>query len=96
MCLNFRFEQANKAAAKLISSGQHVFSPISHTHPISQIQELPSGWEHWKAYDEAMLSKCSKLIVLTLDGWMESVGVNAEIEFATLNGIEIEYMEPVE
>ena len=88
-----RFDQVNRVAARLIGSGQLVFSPISHSHHISIEHEMSCGWEFWKQHDEYMLSLCSKILVLMLDGWKESVGVQAEITFATEHGISVEYME---
>jgi len=44
----FRYREVNKAAAQLISEGHHVFSPISHTHPIAQAGDLPTGWDYWR------------------------------------------------
>ncbi len=88
-----RFNAVNKVAAKLMASGQYVFSPISHTHPIADAGDLPRGWEFWDGYDRVMISACDKLIVLQLDGWKESIGVQAEIKIATELGIPIEYID---
>lgn len=87
-----RFEAVNKAASKLMSQGLKIFSPISHTHPIAEAGDLPLGWDYWHEYDHAFLSASNKLIVLMLDGWKESTGVNGEIQIAEQLGIEIEYM----
>lgn len=89
-----RFLSVNAWAAKLMLEGEHIFSPISHTHPIAQAGELPKGWDFWRKYDEVMLRCCTKLKVLMLPGWRESVGVTGEIEIATGMGIPIEYIEP--
>ena len=88
-----RFEAVNRVAAKLINEGHLIFSPISHSHHIATEHGLSGGWEFWQRHDEAMLKSCSRLIVLKLDGWHESVGVRAEIEFATKHGIQITFME---
>lgn len=88
-----RFRAVNKFAAKLMGQGIHVFSSISHSHPIAEAGDLPLGWEFWKDYDTAILSACSKMIVLMLDGWTESKGVSAEIVLAKEMGIPVEFME---
>lgn len=92
----FRFEMANKAAAQLIETGNHVFSPISHTHPIELASngKLPAQWEYWAAYDERMLTNCDRLVVLAIGGWNVSVGVKAEIDIATRLGKPVDYWEP--
>lgn len=94
LVMSKRFGEVNKAAAKLMRAGIHVFSPISHNHPIAMDHELPTGWDFWEAYDMAYLKCSHRLIVLKLEGWEQSVGVAAEIKMARELGLEIEYMEP--
>lgn len=89
-----RFHKVNKVAAKYMAEGKYVFSPISHSHPIGDAGELPRGWEYWEGFDRIMIGACSKLIVLRLDGWKESTGVQAEIKIANERGIPIEYIDP--
>ena len=88
-----RFQKVNKVAAKLIKRGEIIFSPISHTHPIAMVGNLPGGWEYWDEFDRAYLSCCYKLYVLMLDGWKESSGTQAEIKIAEELGLEIEYLD---
>lgn len=89
-----RFEALNKAAADLIAEGHHVYSPISHTHPIAEAGDLPKDWQFWEAYDRIFLAMSWRVVVLTLDGWRESKGVTAELAIAREFGIGIEYREP--
>ncbi len=91
-----RFDAANLAAGRLISSGKHVFSPISHTHPIELASngKLPAEWAFWAEYDERMLSNCDRLIVLAIDGWTSSTGVQAEIAIARKLGLPVDYLTP--
>lgn len=89
-----RFHAVNKVAAKLMSQGSHIFSPISHTHPIAVAGGLPLGWDYWQAYDRAIMSACGKMIVLMLDGWKESTGIAGEIVLAKEFGIPVIFMEP--
>ena len=88
-----RFDAVNKVAAKLMKDGNYIFSPISHTHPIALAGELPGDWQYWEGYDRTILEMCKKIIVLKLDGWEKSSGVNAEIKLAKELGLEIEYYE---
>lgn len=87
-----RFLAVNLAAGYLIKAGRHVFSPISHFHPIKEVMGLSGGWEYWKEYDEQMISCCSEVIVLMLDGWDESVGVEAEMKIAGEQGKPVTLM----
>ena len=87
-----RFEIVSRVAARLMSGGLHVFSPISHTHPIAEYGSLPLGWDFWEQYDRAIMGVCSRMIVLMLDGWEQSRGVQAEVSLAVEFGLDIEYM----
>jgi len=87
-----RFKAVEKFTAKCLRNRQFVYSPIVHCHEIAADEELPKDFEFWGGYNRAMLATASKMIVLCLDGWKESVGVQGEIEFAELCGIEIEYV----
>jgi len=92
---NTRWSAANIAAAKLMSQGLYVFSPISHTHPIAVASNgtLPIGWDFWEGFDRQYLNVCKKIIVLRIPGWDTSTGVLAEIKIGTEAGIPVEYMD---
>ena len=89
-----RFEQACEAAARLMNSGYHVFSPIAHCHPIAKAGLLPTDWPFWMDYDKRMIDACDKLVVLCIDGWQESQGVQAEIDIAKRLGKDVDYVYP--
>lgn len=91
-----RFEAAARAAARLASDGEIVFCPIAMSHPMAEAGELPGEWEFWERFDRAHLSVSRRIVVLTLDGWRESVGVQAEIVIAQELGLPVDYMEPEE
>ena len=74
-----RYEKACEFTAALKRNGWYVFSPIAHSHGPAQYG-LPKDYEYWSGYCELMLPKCDIMMVLKLDGWQESVGVQAEID----------------
>jgi hypothetical protein len=76
-----RFEAACRAAAALIGAGKTVFSPIVHSHTLCQFG-LPPDWRFWQRHDRRHLDACEEVVVLMLDGWRESVGVQAEVAIA--------------
>ena len=90
-----RWEIANRVAAKLMSEGNYIFSPISHTHPIKEVSEgkLPGGWEYWEGFDRQFLNVCKKIIVILIPGWEDSKGVQAEIKIGQELGIPVEYID---
>ena len=89
-----RFEAANQAAALLMADGRLVFSPISHTHPLVKYG-LPVEFDFYRRYDKLFLSVASRMIVLRLDGWLESAGVQEEITIMQAAGKQIEYLDPI-
>lgn len=89
-----RFDQVNAVAAKLMRDGLHIYSPISHTHPIAEAGDLPLSFDFWEKYDTAILSTCCKLLVLMLEGWQQSKGVTAEIGIAQKLNLPIVYLNP--
>lgn len=93
----YRFEEANKAASNLIQQGCIVFSPISHSVPISRyLKEENYTYDVWLEQDFAFLDWCDSLYVLCLPGWEKSIGVKAEIERAESQNKIVRYLKPDE
>ena len=90
-----RFEAACRAAAALICRGQTVFSPIAHSYVICRYG-VPLDWRFWQRHDRRYLEVCDEVVVLMLDGWRESVGVQAEIAIARELGKPITFFQAEE
>ena len=88
-----RFRAACQAAAQMMRNGNVVFSPIVHSHPIA-LHGLPTDWRFWERHDQEQLTRCDEVVVLTIDGWRESEGVQAEIRIATEFGKPVRYLGP--
>ena len=88
-----RFEMACLATAQLIRKGKPTVSPIVHSHPLVKFG-LPTDWDFWQCCDQALMSCCQEFVVLQLDGWRESRGVQAEIDLAIELDLPIRYMDP--
>ena len=86
-----RFRKINAYCAAQMAAGVILYSPISHCHPIAFEHALPTDWAFWERFDRAMIGCCQRLTVLTLDGWRESRGVQAEIKIALDMNIPVEY-----
>jgi len=87
---------ACQAAAEIMIKRPNVsvFSPIAHTHPIGAwVPETQNTHAFWMEQDEAFLCRAAELIVLKLDGWEASKGVQQEIAYAKEHDIPISYME---
>lgn len=92
MVKEMRYEQALQATVELMKQGHVIFSPIVHSHPVAVLHDFPGNWEFWKTIDEVFISKSDELWVLMLDGWKESIGVNAEIQIAQAQGKPVVYL----
>lgn len=80
--LEVAFIEASQIAAKLLTSGIKVYSPIAHTHPIGFYGGLDLlDLTIWLPFDEAMMERADILIVAHMQGWHESIGVKHEIAF---------------
>lgn len=88
-----RFHEACRATAALLRQGQSVYSPIAYTHPLAE-HGLPSDWSFWEKYDREYLAQCDEVVVLTLDGWETSVGVQEEIRIARELDKPVRYLAP--
>lgn len=88
-----RFERVTTLAGRMMQDGAHVYSPITHGHPIAERVDLPTDWQFWREHCIKTLDACAELHVYMLDGWKESVGVQAEIAHAEKQGIPITYVE---
>jgi hypothetical protein len=86
-----RFEAACRAAAELIRQGRIIFSPIAHSHPLCRYG-LPGDWEFWQRNATCHLALCDEVVVLKLDGWQQSVGVQAEIAMARALGKPVSFL----
>ncbi len=92
-----RFIAVALAAAKLMKEGEFVYSPIVHNHSLAELVGLPKKWEFWAKFDQEMLEKVDRFMILKLDGWKESTGIIAEIHiWDKLCRCDIEFMESVE
>lgn len=91
---DWRYEMAMECTARLLNEGKFVYSPIVHCHAMAIKHELPHGFDFWKAFDLHMIDLAEAVYVLQIDGWFESRGVTAEIEYAQGKGIPIVYTLP--
>jgi hypothetical protein len=88
-----RFKAVSLFAGELINKGNIVYSPISHSHPIAKMKDLPKDWKYWEKVDSYWISCCDEIYIYCLDGWKESTGVQAEIEIAKSMNKQIIYIE---
>jgi nucleoside 2-deoxyribosyltransferase len=85
----YSFRIANKVAAKLMSEGHVVFSPISHSHNIADHlpDKLRTDSKWWMEQDLPMIDWCDEVHAVCIgengsELIAESKGVVEEIEYA--------------
>jgi len=77
------FNMANIRAARLIDLGWHIYSPISHTHPIhAAYPPFVGGQVHapWYAYDNDFIRTVPFVGIILCPGWEDSSGCRHEKE----------------
>ena len=81
-----------KYFSTMIANKLYPVSPLLNHYIYKEAAaEWPTNWEFWEGYSRELLTRCTSMIVLMIDGWKESEGVQAEIQLATELGIPIEY-----
>lgn len=88
----YSFEIVNFVSAELMKKGYIVFSPISHSHPIGLVMNKRFDHDFWMNQDLPFLKFCDELVVICIDGWKESKGVQEEIAMAKLLKKKIVYI----
>lgn len=91
-----RFKAACQAAAAMLTMGLQVFSPIVHSAPIAACGLDDMNHDFWMHVDKPYLEWCHMVMVLTLDGWRESRGVNIEIAQARSMGKPVSFICPAD
>ena len=87
-----RVEMVNKKAAELMQAGNLVFSPLSHSHPISKHCIVdPCDHDFWLRQDLWILDICDEFHILCLDGWETSKGIATEFNRAQERRMPVVY-----
>lgn len=96
------FKQANLISNMLLHRGYNVFSPISHGHPITQVEgetPIPGDWDYWKSLLIPFLDWADELFVVIPeeggDRVEKSVGLQAEIAYAAGQLMPISYVSVI-
>jgi hypothetical protein len=87
-----RFEAACRATAALVCRPGSV-RPGRPQPPPGGLRPA-NGWDFWEWIDRHFLERCDEVVVLTVDGWRESAGVQAEVRIAGELGKPVRYVAP--
>ena len=86
-----RFDDCTLAATKISLAGFPVYSQITISHPmnLSLAKNMPGKKIDWAPLDKEFMDKCDEIIILELDGWKESSGVQREIDYFKDRGAKV-------
>ena len=84
-----RYNRVLEYCGARLALGEVLFSPVVYGHPFAKAGFAQTDHESWMTFNQHMLLHADSLRVLYLQGWEESVGVQAEVAFAYNNGIAV-------
>lgn len=89
-----RIELVYKTIYFYTLKGEHATSPL-FMHEIATRYNIDGSYGFWQKYCLDLLSRCDEMLVLCIDGWETSVGVQAEIKYCEDNDINIIYVKGI-
>ena len=92
----WRYGEITRVAAKLHKTHIHSFIlPITQSHELKAWEpKLGGSFAKWRDRDLFFISKSDEVWVVMMEGWKESVGVTAEIDYAIKKDIPVKYLNP--
>lgn len=92
----FRYKEITRIAAKLHKKYPYAFIlPITQSHELKNWEpSLGGSFVKWRDRDLHFISKSDEVWVVLMEGWLESIGVQAEIEFAKECNIPVKHINP--
>lgn len=84
-----RVQDAKEYCARMIKAGHNVISPLIFGLALLSVFAGDDLWKTWDKFCLSILHRCNELHVLTVHGWKESKGVQAEIQKAKDLGIQV-------
>lgn len=82
-----RFEIVRRVTMDMLALGLPVFSPITYCHQFATEFDHGTSAEVWWNFNREMLKKADIFVVLLLDGWSTSSGVQQERALASMRHI---------
>jgi len=73
--------------------GLPVVSPVAMVHP-NIPPEAPQDYYRWVFIAKPLLLACRHMVILTLSGWEDSVGLNQEINLCVDHHIPYHFIKP--
>lgn len=90
------YHEVARVAARLMSEGHHIVSPIVHGHALTTVGRLgdrPHDW--WMERCRPLAERCDQCLVAMLPGWRTSKGVAIEIGWFREWGRPVRFVYPL-
>lgn len=79
----WRYYKVTRRAAKLMDEGHIVFSPLTHSWPVSLFTKADDQDHHyWMKQDLTLIEWCDLFYIYALKGWSKSRGISEELLYA--------------
>lgn len=69
------------------------FSPVAHWHLVAKVLPREYPHEFWMQLCKTQLMYSDELVIVPMEGWLESNGIAQEIEFAEALGIPVSIVQ---
>ena len=89
---------ANEVTFYFLNMGYNVFSPITHSHPLTKYG-IRGDWDFWEKIDTEFIDWANEIVVIIppiknpLLAIESSVGLQAEIKYGKKKGKKIRYFD---
>lgn len=95
------FKLANEILVYFINKGYNVFSPITHSHPLTKLG-VRGDWEFWEQVDLEFIDWADEMIIIIppddkdisgVELVKSSTGVQAEIDYCIKTNKKVRYFD---
>ena len=94
--MEHRYKYMLQVCAYFANNKICVYSPIVHWHPVAKLHSLPKEFEFWQEFDRQFLDSCDEMLIIPLQGWEDSKGINAEVDYCEEQDIPFRLMDTIE
>ena len=94
--VQLRYAVSAQVARQLFKEGLMVFAASMHNSLIAAMSGVGDQFSKWVEFNHLMIERVDKLIVVTMEGWEQSRGVQDQIDYAKKLGKHIEMIAPPE
>ena len=101
MDVELSYKIANEMFAHFLELGNNVFSPITHSHPLTKLG-FRGDWDFWQDCDHQFIDWCNEIIIVIpydtdeftgIELVESSTGVQAEVRYSEEHGKRVRYFD---